>query len=342
MEIVENNFSEERIERYCMGAGVIPISTDEKGDIHILLGRERWIPQWKGSCRWSGFEGSRKQNEDVVSSATREFMEESMGVVEVVPATADRSHKSLLVAHRLRAKLFWRRIVLRIQSDRRPERYHCTYVVPVPWDPTVCARFQELRSKIEQLDRLVQEFHFSRPSCLGEMGEYIGNIKVNEDGSVYATKMASTAPCILRRPWSLVDDDTEIVCATFDQDADVRSIVDWSTVRERLERAILPHPCVSFVRDGRWNHIQHVSIQRDYIEKDQIRWWTIDDLNAVISGKGQLGPERFRPYFLPVLQTVLMQMGVWHRPLRCEPVQPDSSTEEEQCESPEWKVRPHE
>ena len=342
MEIVETCFYDDRIERYCMGAGVIPVSTDERGDVRVLLGRERWIPQWKGSCRWSGFEGSRKSNEDVVTSATREFMEESMGVVEIVPETSDRSHKSLLLAHRLRIKLFWRRIVLKIQSDRKPERYHCTYVVPVPWDPMVSERFQTLRCRIEQLDRIVQEFHYARPVCLGDLGEYIGDIRVIDDGSVYATKMSSTAPCILRSPWSLVESDTDIVCATFINQSDVRAIVDWSNTRDRLERAFFVHPCVTAFRDERWRHIQHVSIQRDFLEKDQIRWWTIDDLNAVISGRGQLGPERFRPYFLPVLQTALTQMGVLNSSPRCESCPPDSSNEEELCESPDWRERPRE
>ena len=48
MQLETASFEEERIHRYCMGAGVIPISVDDAGDVHLLLGRERWCPNWKG------------------------------------------------------------------------------------------------------------------------------------------------------------------------------------------------------------------------------------------------------------------------------------------------------
>jgi len=337
MELSDSSFEYDRVERYCMGAGVIPISTDESGRSRVLLGRERWIPQWRGSCRWSGFEGSRKSSEDVVTLAVREFLEESLGVVDVVP-DCDVSHRFPILACRLRARLFWRRIVLKIEHDRRPERYHCTYVVPVPWDPIVPERFHALRLRVEQLDRVVQEFHYTRPKCLGDTVEHIGDIARHDDGSVTAYKLTSTSPCILRAPWSIVNGDVALVSVTFLPGPDASMLLAWADTRERLQRALLRHPCVRTTRDERWNRIQDVCIQRDFLEKDQVRWWTTDDLSAVIAGRGQLGPERFRPYFLPVLQTVLAQMGVRpvraSPPLRCEPVRPDSSTEEELCESP--------
>lgn len=335
MDIQDDSFEEHRIEHFCMGAGVIPISSDDDGNVRVLLGRERWIPQWKGSCRWSGFEGARKPDENVVLAATREFMEESLGVVDVVPRNADRVQSFLMLAHRIRMGRYWRRIVLRIQNDRRPERYHCTYVLPVPWDSTAPERFQTLRSQIEQLDRLIQEFRYLRPRCLGDASEHVGPIAIDPSlESARVEKLASTAPCILRAPWSIVEQNVEIVSATFLAQADVDSIVAWNTVRERLERAIIDHPAVRVIRDVRWKGVQDVSIERDYLEKDQIRWWSTDDLIAVIAGRGQLGPERFRPYFLPVLQTVLAKMGLDLSPPLCEPAQSDPEDEEARNGSP--------
>jgi hypothetical protein len=62
---------------------------------------------------------------------------------------------------------------------------------------------------------------------------------------------------------------------------------------------------VSVEYDGRWRLLQHVDVNVDHLEKDQVRWWSIDELDAVIVGQGQFGVDRFRPYFLPVLQTAL-------------------------------------
>ena len=334
MEIRESCFDSHRIEDMCMGAGIVPISTDETGTPHLLLGRERWIPQWRGSCRWSGFEGARKCDEDVVAAASREFWEESMGVVRFTGDT--KPIPVYVVACTLRMKRFWRRIVLRIDGGRRAERYHCTYVVPVPWDVNTPERFREMRCKIEHIDRLFQELRHTRPRCLGEFGEHIGNVHENEDGSVTAYKLACTCPCILRTPWSIATDNADLVGATFTNEDQRRRVLEWFRTRERLERALVVHPCVRVVRDTKWGYVQDVCIQRDFLEKDQIRWWSVNELNDVISERGQLGPERFRPYFLPVLQTILSQTGQMVPPVapRCEPVEPDSEDEVDRCESP--------
>lgn len=324
-----------------MGAGVVPISTDEKGVTHLLLGRERWIPNWRGSCRWSGFEGARKENEDVVTSACREFLEESMGVVRIL----DASHSDepwYVIAQSIRLRKFWRRVVLKIDSERRSERYHCTYVVPVPWDPDVGDRFRSLRASIEIIDRLFQEWRYTRPRDIGELGEHIGPVCTNaDDNSITVYKLACTSPCILRPPWRSVVNDSELVFATFTDPQQVQIITNWFQTRDRLERALISHACIRVVRDVRWGHVQDVCVHSDFLEKDQIRWWSINDLDAVIAERGQLGPERFRPYFLPVLQTILSETELLPPPtppLQCVPVSTDPEFEEDMCESPTRSV----
>lgn len=330
MNIKDSDFDPERVERMCMGAGIIPVSTDPNGVVHLLLGRERWIPQWKGSCRWSGFEGSRKMTEEVLHVAVREYMEESMGMLQSGALAGDGP----TVCARLRRGMYWRRVVLRIVNDRRPERYHCTYVVPVPWVGDVSEIFQTCRSRIEQIDRLAQEWNHMRPKCVGDVGEHIGPLVENDDGSVTAHKLASTSPCILRSPWSVAQDDPALLTATFTDATDVEAVRHWFELRGRLERSLIQHPCVHVARDARWECLQDVSAQRDYLEKDQIRWWSATDLCAVIAGRGHLGPDRFRPYFLPVLQTILTKLGYTLSP-RCAPAQPDPEAQEGPVESPD-------
>ena len=74
-------FSDESIDAHGMGGGVVPFAVTPEGDVRLLLGRERWINSWRGSCRWSGFEGSRKDGESLQDTSVREFVEESLGVV---------------------------------------------------------------------------------------------------------------------------------------------------------------------------------------------------------------------------------------------------------------------
>ena len=103
---------------------------------------------------------------------------------------------------------------------------------------------------------------------------------------------------------------------------------DWFETRDRLERAL-----VSILRprsrDARWGRVQDASVHRDFLEKDQIRWWSVTDLASVIDGRGRFGPERFRPYFLPVLQTILSEA---ERQLPREPSSPDREGPEDRTE----------
>jgi hypothetical protein len=157
--------------------------------------------------------------------------------------------------------------------------------------------------EVEQIDRLLQEWNYTRPFNVGEMGEVIGPIEV-ADTAVHVQKSLATSPCILRRPWRR---DIDVLRATFTDPMEMREIVRWNELRDCLTRAVqrCKHPSVSVECDDHWRIVQYVGVNVDHLEKDQVRWWSVDELDAVIVGQGQLGVERFRPYFLPVLQTTL-------------------------------------
>jgi hypothetical protein len=262
-------------------------------------------------------------------SAAREFVEESMGCVRLCPRNRpyDRVRDVIQCLERLN---YWKRIVLRIDTYRHIERYHTTFLVPVVWSEEIPQRFFETRMEVEQIDRLLQEWNYTRPFNLGEMGEVIGPIEVTEN-AVHVQKCLNTSPCILRRPWKR---DVDVLRATFTDPTDIQDIVRWDQIRVRLTRAVqrCEHSSVSVEYDERWRLVQRVNVNADHLEKDQVRWWSIDDLNAVIVGQGQLGVERFRPYFLPVLQTALTLMRD-----RMEMVEWTTSSEDvcNECESSE-------
>lgn len=278
MQVCSAFFEETVIDANGHGAGIIPFAVDAHGCVRVLLGRERWTAQWKGSCRWSGFEGTRKPGEALVETAWREYVEESLGVLteEVRRALDDGDH--------------FRRIVLRIQNDRRSDRFHVTYLVRVAMDEELPTTFRTLRQRIEYLDRLTQEWRYLRPAPL--TGLIVGPCEVdvaNGTATVRARRGAEECTLELRR-----DDELD----------------QWFEQRARIERALLDHACVRSVRDEVWDHVQDVTILRDHLEKDQVRWWTLAELQKVIDGRGVYETERFRPYFIPILQTLLAELSV--------------------------------
>lgn len=281
-----------------MGAGVLPFAIDDTGKVQVLLGRERFMPSWKGSCRWSGFEGSRKQGESVTDTASREFFEESLAIL------LSKDHIDKMIER----ENFAMRIVLKIDHERRTERYHCTYVIRIPWDTTIPNKFHKVRSDIEHVDRLVQEWKHLHPNFLGEVSESIGPISERSDEFdkiAVVTRDVLSTPCIMRGPWEVLhnENSNHVQAKLYGKYAE--DVLTWQLLRDRIDRALIDHPCIHVKRDSTFNLIQDVSVVTDYLEKDQIRWWSIAELHDVIQNRGHFRSERFRPYFMPVLQTFL-------------------------------------
>lgn len=300
MNIWKESFCENDIEEYGRGAGVLPFSVGPDGVVRVLLGRERFMPAWRGSCRWSGFEGSRSPDESVQATAIREFMEESMGIV------LDRASVTRAITERAYAS----RIVLKIVNDRQ-ERYHCTYVLQIPWDMTLPDKFHRIRYEVECVDRLMQEWTHYRPVLLDGL-DAVGPIEPlpdEKDGETTVRITGISGSVVIVPPWHCPEGGENggmVESVLTGQAAGEVSL--WDKIRRRMDAAIVPHECVTVTRDSTYSLIQHVDINYDYLEKDQIRWWTLAELRQVIANKGYLGAHRFRPYFLPVLQTFLQEV----------------------------------
>lgn len=312
-------FEQASIEELGLGAGCVFVSVHPTdGDVRFLLGRERYVSTWKESCRWSGFEGSRKsKDESLAVTAAREASEESLCTV----------YSEAPLLRRLEEGDYWLRIVLSVSSDKRNPRFHATYVVPIPWDADIPERFRMRRTQLEHVDRLASEWKLVRPRFFGACGAVGPVHELQRDESpidesstqqrALCVLCTFQTPTIVTSPWQSVvadDDAAPTDCGSHFRAVvsghDARGVRTWTHIRNRIcsETRALEHPALHVVRDNRWKLVQHVSVARDYLEKDKLRWWTIADLRAALANGGNLRRERFRPFFLPVLQTALDEL----------------------------------
>ncbi|MAT09467.1 MAG: hypothetical protein CMM02_08065 [Rhodopirellula sp.] len=281
LRLRRETFEEPLIERLGVGGGMIPFAIDEHGTIRVLLGRERFVAGWKGSCRWSGFEGSRKVAETLNETSAREFDEESMGVV-MGPKAARRI---------IDDKLYALRIVLKILSERKTPRYHTNHAVQIPYDATIPKRFLATRIEVEAVERLVQEWRYVRPESFP--AKDVGAVAASADGSE-AVEVCALAEDVADAPVTTIRDAREC-----------KQALRWATLRAEVDAAVrcAAHPALCVRRRQGW--LCDTTLNADYMEKDLLKWWDLDELQHVISNRGRAGHDRFRPYFLPVLQTLI-------------------------------------
>ena len=291
MNLKKTQFEARAIEAHGIGGGVIPIAYDPSGELRVLLGRERFSTNWKGSCRWSGFEGSRKQGESMLEATVREFHEETMGVV--MP-------RDTLFAMLNEGK-YWIRIVLQLHGDKYGSRYHTTYVVLVDWDGYVSSRFKELRLRMEQLSVLVHEWKQMKPECLRNFPE-IGLVRITNNGKCAEVEGAFVHGDEL--------ESLHVHQTTRLSRVPIASIKTWDALRYKVCKFVEneTHECIVKTRGVHTKFIQDVTVRCEHLEKDQMIWWSLADLDLVLVNKGQVGVHRFRPFFLPVLQTLLEEL----------------------------------
>ena len=72
------------------------------------------------------------------------------------------------------------------------------------------------------------------------------------------------------------------------------------------------------------NSIISAKFNEDFVEKQNVQWWSIEDLVGVLKNGGYTNSEFFRAYFLPVLQRSIEEVMCQS----CSPCQPDTLHED--------------
>lgn len=271
-------FDEDAVAQQTQGAGIVPIARGSDGRMYALLGKEHHVANWKGSCKWSGFEGGRKPEESVQETAIREWHEESLNVCHV---TADDITEGNYVC----------KLVLHVnQNNHRllrhsPARFHVTYLVEVPFDERAPERFRVRRRSVLSLYDSSERFRTSL-SELTRIRSTVTDVR-SDDGETVMT-FADGASLCYEHP--LATEVAECLRAH-------ESMID-------VYRKCDLHDCVQVKKtpDGR---IVDVLVSEDYLEKEMVQWWSVDRLRDALVSGGRSHDDTFRAYFLPVVEAVI-------------------------------------
>lgn len=305
----DTEFSFDTIYGKVIGAGILPVAIDENGKVWFLLGKERFINHWRGSLKWSGFEGGRKSGEDVEVTAAREFIEESIGSISL--QESDPSISSVL--ENIKKRGYVARIVLCIlHGETQDERYHVTYLMQMPFDTSCPEEFETRRKKIVDLKDhgcLLEKYVAQlKTLCLPREGETFHSVGV--DCITDVKKEAEDELCVTVYNSATKEHHT-LKLENVSADAS-KVYTRWFALRRacslKLDDAGVTEEDMLKIKRNELGDIISLSMNDDYIEKESVMWWEMEDLKEVISNGGFSRSEFFRAYFLPVLQRAIEEV----------------------------------
>ena len=154
------NFLDENVKSDTIGRGILPVAKDEQGRTCFLLAKEQHVPYWRGSHKWSAFEGGRHTGESIEETAIREWTEES--VASVLPLTIDMlKNKDYICRYTL--NVIQNRKVCQLSMNNK---YHVTYAMEIPYSEEYASIFERKR------DALI---------TLKKTSEHLGNLNADID-----------------------------------------------------------------------------------------------------------------------------------------------------------------
>jgi len=124
-----------------VGASILIFSIAPNGNVYFLLGREAEHEGYRDSGKWSDFGGGAKSHEDEFTCAAREFLEETQRTINPFPEKYGHSLPDLFViTQELKDDNYTARIDFNFLNTKFPRTY-TTFLIEIPWDPTLVARF---------------------------------------------------------------------------------------------------------------------------------------------------------------------------------------------------------
>lgn len=300
--------------RLC-GAGILPFCRVD-GKVLFLLAKERYVPHWRGSSRWSGFEGGVKNDETAAENAVREFCEESILVMEADPGTLEREIDESNYAMRINILTESRR------AQNAAPSLHATFVKEFEHDPDLPRKFEERRSQLVELQQVGEDLKKLARAlprsgfpffCEGHPILISGvPCRVRAVLGVALGTHAFSARLELEDGCGVVRTKTVTARAGDIDLQDAAAYKAWFDCRCRCEAllAATTAPDSSFiVQRHPCGTLRSLHVPCEYLEKTCIRYWDLDELTQCL--KRHPHPlDVFRPYFVLVIRTVLERFSL--------------------------------
>ena len=284
------------------GAGVLAY-TVHRGEILVLLGRERETPGWKqGSHKWSSFSGKVEANENAIQGAAREFAEEACACVPIggqqVPARVAEV-EDMLRRHA--------RPVEQTTLVRGERLVYFTYIVRVPHAPYE-DEFFRTRERLLELDNVFRNFYrikkladaaprFFFPGFILSSHITVADFRVLNDTEVEVRMHEEGVTAELVSVFS-VSAETVAPLRTLQTAWD--DLQDY--VRVRSHDPIFSHPAVNIVTSRKC--IVNAFVNKAYLEKCEIKWWKLSELLRLQEQPWSHSESAFRKLFLENLSTL--------------------------------------
>lgn len=269
-----SSFADKSVRDNAIGAGILPVSRNESGDVVFLLAKEQHVPYWRGSYKWSAFEGGRHESETVEECSGREWFEESMGVI--APIDVDFLMRNEYVC----------RFTLNVMHNRRAsaldaDRYHVTYAVEIPFGAHHADAFGHARKRLLRLKSISDNMQRLWAQIID------GNVRQVEDAADHFVIRSDTGMIQFQRPYPDALDEL------------ISLVRDAEAILEDAKEGGVPGAVPQRTSSG---FLCRLTINADYLEKERVRWWTLPELQQVLQNGGKFHDECFRTYFLPVLE----------------------------------------
>lgn len=318
------------------GAGVLCYThLPNGGGLAVLLGKEKETPGWRqGSNKWSSFSGKVDSTEEACQGAAREFVEESLAVVPLVeggavPVNIDEIARLLSTDRDMSTGGG----MLEVRGKNESPCRYVVYIQHIPYED-YSVRFQETRKQLLELDAIFRAFQACRkgtgclPRCV------LPGARLSPVLVVVAVRLLMdgvTLQLTLCDETSGQKNTIEVEISEAGKKQVVAFAAAWEAVLDRVSTVndpLLSHPAVTVHRLH--GHVVGAFVKKSYLEKSEIRWWSLNDLEhtaANTRASGRQASDAFRHYFLesvPLLaaavrkraagEAMAIAEGTWRNP----------------------------
>lgn len=308
--------------RSLQGSGILCWTQDPTtNQIYFLLGKETEQQHYRRNHRnkmkgWCDFGGCNKrfhaesEGETAAQTAGREFVEETCGMVPLLACSPHQTNIKTVQTALLQGQFDF---VITTKANKGKRRYVC-FVCKVPWDTDLPLKFTNMRTLLSRLYHDVCEVHrlhkqiphsppYFRP------GMTTGNAMIRAVQDIVWDSKDGRLQLLMETQQEHQDPTLDWHSFTLDgNDRFVNTYINWVKGRQKMLRMYLNlplevrhHPSMRVMY--KYGNIYNLSINPDFLEKSELRWWSLAELQRESDTPVPSNP--FRPCFRSVVRLAL-------------------------------------